>query len=76
MKKWFLIDICGELAEDITELSTQYQTREKAIQYGLDYWNSLEKWQKDLRTEFYITYGTFNKKAYSFNFSEYHNCMK
>ena len=74
--KWYLVDICGEISEECKPIPKQYQTRELAEKYGKDYFKSLEQWQKNLRTEFYVAFGTFNKRNYSFNFSECINCME
>lgn len=63
MKKWYLIDVCGEIAEDITELPIKYQTREKAIEYGLNYWKALVDWQKNVRTEFYVALCTIKRNG-------------
>lgn len=73
---WYLIDICGEISEGCKKLPKKYQTRKAATQYGKDYFKSLEQWQQNLRTEFYIAFGTFNRKNYSFNFTECIDCMK
>lgn len=72
---WYLIDICGEISEECKKLPKKYQTRKAAEQFGKDYFNSLETWQKNLRTEFYVAFGYFNKRKYDFNFSECVNCM-
>lgn len=75
-KQFYLIDICGEISEECEPIPEKYQTREAAEKYGKDYFKSLSDWQQKLRTEFYVAFGTFNRKNYSFNFTECIDCMK
>lgn len=75
-KQFYLIDCCGDWNEECNPIPEQYQTMEAAEQYGKDYFQSLEQWQKDLRTEFYVAFGTFNRRKYSFNFTECIDCME
>ena len=56
MKKWYLVDVCGDFYEEVTPLPEFCQTKEKAIEYGKDWWNHLVKWQKKLRSAFYVAY--------------------
>lgn len=56
MKKWYLVDVCGDFYEEVTEVPEDHQTMDKAIEYGKEYWNQLVDWQKKLRSEFYVSY--------------------
>lgn len=63
MKKWYLVDVCGDFYEEVTPLPEFCKTVEQAIAYGKDYWNQLVDWQKKLRSEFYVSFMELNEEG-------------